>query len=142
MFAHQVFWIEMRVTGHCKFPITTLRCDFTLLFARRRAGGFGAHTDWKEKRDTKPIQRFQIFYSTVSVHFFKFDYTEHIRNICGLCRGNKPCTSYSRTNGYVKLRINGYDIAYNFTHNNIMLEHNAMNNMNTIAHMNVHNTQY
>ena len=29
----------------------------------------------------------------------------------------------------------GYDIAYNFTHNNIMLEHNAMNNKNTIAHM-------
>ena len=40
------------------------------------------------------------------------------------------------SNGY------GYDIAYNFTHNNIMLEHNAMNNMNTVAHMDVHNTQY
>ena len=25
--------------------------------------------------------------------------------------GIKPCTSYSRTNGYVKLRTNGYDIA-------------------------------
>ena len=36
----------------------------------------------------------------------------------------------------------GYDIAYNFTHNNIMLEHNAMNNKNTVAHMDVHNTQY
>ena len=36
----------------------------------------------------------------------------------------------------------GYDIAYNFTHNNIMLEHNAMNNMNTITHMDAHNTQY
>ena len=36
----------------------------------------------------------------------------------------------------------GYDIAYTFTHNNIMLEHNAMNNKNTIAHMDVHNTQY
>ena len=36
----------------------------------------------------------------------------------------------------------GYDVAYNFTHNNIMLEHNAMNNKNTIAHMDVHNTQY
>ena len=59
-----------------------------------------------------------------------------------ICRGIKPCTSYSRTNDYVKLRINGYDIAYNFTHNNIMLEHNAMNNMNTVAHMDVHNTQY
>ena len=36
----------------------------------------------------------------------------------------------------------GYDIAYNFTHNNIMLEPNAMNNMNTVAHMDVLNTQY
>ena len=36
----------------------------------------------------------------------------------------------------------GYDIAYNFTHNNIVLEHNAMNNKNTVAHMDVHNTQY
>ena len=36
----------------------------------------------------------------------------------------------------------GYDIAYNFTHNNIMLEPNAMNKMNTVAHMDVHNTQY
>ena len=36
----------------------------------------------------------------------------------------------------------GYDTAYNFTHNNIMLEPNAMNNMNTVAHMDVHNTQY
>ena len=36
----------------------------------------------------------------------------------------------------------GYDIAYNFTHSNIMLEPNAMNNMNTVAHMDVHNTQY
>ena len=35
-----------------------------------------------------------------------------------------------------------YDIAYTFTHNNITLEHNAMNNKNTIAHMDVHNTQY
>ena len=59
------------------------------------------------------------------------------------CRGNKPCTSYSRSNGYVKLLTNGYDIAYNFTHNNITLDHNAMNNNNnTIAHMDVHNTQY
>ena len=36
----------------------------------------------------------------------------------------------------------GYDTAYNFTHNNIMLEPNAMNNMDTVAHMNMHNTQY
>ena len=36
----------------------------------------------------------------------------------------------------------GYDTAYTLTQNNITLEHNAMNNMNTVAHMNVHNTQY
>ena len=30
----------------------------------------------------------------------------------------------------------------NYGYDNIMLEHNAMNNMNTVAHMNVHNTQY
>ena len=36
----------------------------------------------------------------------------------------------------------GYDTAYTFTQNNINLEHNAMNNMDTVAHMNVHNTQY
>ena len=36
----------------------------------------------------------------------------------------------------------GYDTAYTFTQNNITLEHNAMNNMDTVAHMNVHNTQY
>ena len=54
------------------------------------------------------------------------------------CRGIKPCTSCSRTKDYVKLRINGYDIAYNFTQNNITLEHNAMNNKNTIAHTDAH----
>ena len=59
-----------------------------------------------------------------------------------ICRGNRPCTSHSRTNGYGKLRTNGYDIAYTFTHNNITLEHNAMNNKNTITHMDVLNTQY
>ena len=36
----------------------------------------------------------------------------------------------------------GYDTAYNFTHNNTMLELNAMNNIDTVAHMNMHNTQY
>ena len=29
-----------------------------------------------------------------------------------------------------------------YGYDNIMLEHNAMNNMDTVAHMNVHNTQY
>ena len=36
----------------------------------------------------------------------------------------------------------GYDTAYTFTHSNIMFEPNVMNNMDTVAHMNVHNTQY
>ena len=35
-----------------------------------------------------------------------------------------------------------YDTAYTFTQNNITLEHNAMNNKNTITHMDAHNTQY
>ena len=59
----------------------------------------------------------------------------------GNCRGIILCTSYSRTKDYVKLRINGYDTAYTFTQNNSMLEHNAMNNIDTVAHMNVHNAQ-
>ena len=29
-----------------------------------------------------------------------------------------------------------------YGYDNIMLEHNAMNNIDTVAHMNVHNTQY
>ena len=66
-------------------------------------------------------------------------FTAGVRTVC---RGIKPCTSYSRTNDYVKLRINGYDTAYTFTQNNITLEHNAMNNKNTITHMDAHNTQY
>ena len=56
-----------------------------------------------------------------------------------ICKGNEPCTSYSRT---FTIHNYGYDTAYTFTQNNIMLEPNAMNNMNTVAHMNVHNTQF
>ena len=47
------------------------------------------------------------------------------------CRGIISYTSYSRTNDCI---YNGYD--------NINLEHNAMNNKNTITHMDAHNTQY
>ena len=36
----------------------------------------------------------------------------------------------------------GYVNAYTFTHNNNMLEHKAMNNKNTIAHTDTHNTQF
>ena len=40
------------------------------------------------------------------------------------------------------MSTDGYDIAYTFTHNNITLEHNAMNNKNTITHTDAYNTQY
>ena len=56
-----------------------------------------------------------------------------------VCKGNKPCTSHSRT---FTIHNYGYGIAYTFTHNNIMLEHTAMNNKNTIAHTDAHNTQF
>ena len=55
------------------------------------------------------------------------------------CKGNEPCTSYSRT---FTIHNYGYGIAYTFTHNNITLEHTAMNDKNTIAHTDAHNTQF
>ena len=57
----------------------------------------------------------------------------------GGVKGNKPCTSYSRT---FTIHNYGYGIAYTFTHNNNMLEHTAMNDKNTIAHTDAHNTQF
>ena len=55
------------------------------------------------------------------------------------CKGNKPCTSYSRT---FTIHNYGYGIAYAFTHNNITLEHTAMNDKNTITHTDAYNTQF
>ena len=55
------------------------------------------------------------------------------------CEGNEPCTSYSRT---FTIHNYGYGIAYTFTHNNITLEHTAMNDKNTIAHTDAYNTQF
>ena len=49
----------------------------------------------------------------------------------GSCKGNEPCTSYSRT---FTIHNYGYGIAYTFTHNNITLEHTAMNDKNTTVH--------
>ena len=47
------------------------------------------------------------------------------------CKGNELCTSYSRT---FTIHNYGYGTAYTFTHNNITLEHTAMNDKNTITH--------
>ena len=55
------------------------------------------------------------------------------------CKGNEPCTSYSRT---FTIHNYGYGIAYTFTHNNITLEHTAMNDKNTIAHTGAYITQF
>ena len=54
-----------------------------------------------------------------------------LRSPTGGCRGIISYTSYSRTNDCI---YNGYD--------NINLEPNAMNNIDTVAHMNMHYTQY
>ena len=55
------------------------------------------------------------------------------------CKGNEPCTSYSRT---FTIHNYGYGTAYTFTHNNITLEHTAMNDKNTITHPDAYNTQF
>ena len=55
------------------------------------------------------------------------------------CKGNIPCTSYSRT---FTIHNYGYGTAYTYTHNNITLEHTVMNNKNTITHTDAYNTQY
>ena len=57
----------------------------------------------------------------------------------GGVKGVNPGTSYSRT---FTIHNYGYGIAYTFTHNNITLEHTAMNDKNTIAHTDAHNTQF
>ena len=55
----------------------------------------------------------------------------HTHLTSSVCRGIISYTSYSRTNYCI---YNGYD--------NINLEPNAMNNIDTVAHMNMHYTQY
>ena len=51
------------------------------------------------------------------------------------CKGNEPCTSYSRTNYNIKMATKGYGNANK-------LEHTAMNNKYTIAHTGTFNTQF
>ena len=55
------------------------------------------------------------------------------------CKGNEPCTSYSRT---FTIHNYGYGTAYNFTHNIIMLEHTAMNETNTTKHTDANIAQF
>ena len=60
-------------------------------------------------------------------------------NAYDICKGNEPCTSYSRT---FTIHNYGYGTAYTFTHNNITLEHTAMNDKNTNTHTDAYNTQF
>ena len=55
------------------------------------------------------------------------------------CKGNIPCTSYSRT---FTIHNYGYGTAYTFTHNMIMLEHTAMNGTNTTKHTDANIAQF
>ena len=57
-----------------------------------------------------------------------------LRSPTGGVEGVISYTSYSRTKGLRQITYNGYD--------NINLEPNAMNNIDTVAHMNMHYTQY
>ena len=77
--------------------------------------------------DTRvPIDSPEIFFCVVITLSTK------LLLVCrGFCRGIISYTSYSRTNDCI---YNGYD--------NINLEPNAMNNIDTVAHMNMHYTQY
>ena len=56
-----------------------------------------------------------------------------------LCKGNVPCTSYSRT---FTIHKYGYGTAYIFTHNKNMLEHIANNGTDTTKHTDVYNAQF
>ena len=57
----------------------------------------------------------------------------------GECKGNIPCTSYSRT---FTIHKYGYGTAYIFTHNMNMLEHIANNGTDTTKHTDVYNAQF
>ena len=121
---------------YCHVGNTAKQCRFGLFqdsdFAgdledsKSTSGGtlciFGSHTfvpiSWMCKKQTS------VSHSSTE--------SENISLDTGLrCRGIISYTSYSRTNDCI---YNGYD--------NINLEPNAMNNIDTVAHMNMHYTQY
>ena len=85
------------------------------------------------RKESQRAEEFGIFYREIGNSRRQSTVTD------GGCKGNKPCTSYSRT---FTIYNYGYGIAYTFTHNNITLEHTAMNDKNTIAHTDVYNTQF
>ena len=94
--------------------------------------GWFSTDSWAESRRTEEFGFFLVIMKSVTAD-------GSLRSPTGGVEGLNPAPHIHEqmaTSNY------GYDIAYNFTHNNIMLEHNAMNNMNTVAHMDVHNTQY
>ena len=74
-------------------------------------------------------RRIWIFFSLVIMQSVTADGS--LRSPTGGVEESISYTSYSRTNDCV---YNGYD--------NINLEHNTMINIDTVAHMNMHYTQY
>ena len=110
-----------RARERCKvFGVTVNR---TLKFERRSRAANGDDYERKTLWSRVGLSRTPVFSPVLS--------------LC--CRGIISYTSYSRTNDCI---YNGYDTAYTFTQNNSMLESNAMNNIDTVAHMNMHYTQY
>ena len=87
---------------------------------------------WSESRRTEEFVSFLVIMKSVTADGSLRSPTGGVEELYPAPHIHEPMT----TSYY------GYDTAYTFTQNNSMLEHNAMNNMDTVAHMNVHNTQY
>ena len=85
-------------------------------------------TYWGAK--SRRTERIWIFFSLFGYHAIGNRWRQSTFTDV-ICRGIISYTSYSRTNDCI---YNGYD--------NINLEPNAMNNIDTVAHMNMHYTQY
>ena len=126
--AHQATELEGQKHSQTNRAVFALWCEVCL-----KAKGTGA----QERRQTNKELAKQEQYGPRIYSDFFYMCEEGVST--PMFKGNEPCTSYSRT---FTIHNYGYGTAYTFTHNNITLEHNAMNNKNTIAHMDVHNTQY
>ena len=141
----QFFWTRMLSCPLCNDMLWPRQCEYCLEIAQLQ------FLDMFFDDRCPQVQFLNLLFMPVVMRTiveipqvqFSVQFVPVYADTCGdSCRGNRPCTSYSRTIYNTKMATDGYDIAYTFTHNNITLEHNAMNNKNTIAHMNVHNTQY